>query len=160
MSALDGEARARLPLRPLERSSPMNNRQRRNAVFQPDGFEVSTLWQAMLVTVTPARGTTTLERWHKETRYLIDDIGRSTTASTCTPSCAACSPRRRSTRSRNPPPRRSWRPFRRFRSFEKRAGGACRIDGKRGNVSASLPVTTVACATARARLDHGGTHAL
>ena len=33
------------------------------------------LRQAMTVTVTPEPGTTTDERWRKETRYLVDDIG-------------------------------------------------------------------------------------
>jgi len=44
-------------------------------VFRPDAFEVSSLQQAMSVTVTPEPGATTFERWQKETRYLVDDIG-------------------------------------------------------------------------------------
>jgi SAM-dependent methyltransferase len=48
----------------------------RTAVFRPEAFEVTSLAQAMAVTVTPEVGTSTAERWQKETRYLVDDIGR------------------------------------------------------------------------------------
>ncbi len=47
----------------------------RPAIFRPDVFEVATLDQAMRITVTPESGTSTEERWAKETRYLIEDIG-------------------------------------------------------------------------------------
>src|SRR5882724_68364 len=47
----------------------------RAAVFRPEAFEVTSLAQAMAVTVTPEVGTSTAERWQKETRYLVDDIG-------------------------------------------------------------------------------------
>ncbi|HJN08732.1 MAG TPA: hypothetical protein QF564_08560 [Pirellulaceae bacterium] len=48
----------------------------RQAVFRPEVDEVSTLEQAMAVTVTPEQGTTTEERWKKETDFLVEDIGK------------------------------------------------------------------------------------
>jgi SAM-dependent methyltransferase len=48
----------------------------RQAVFRPEVYEVNTLEQAMAVTVTPEQGTTTEERWKKETDFLVEDIGR------------------------------------------------------------------------------------
>jgi 2-polyprenyl-3-methyl-5-hydroxy-6-metoxy-1,4-benzoquinol methylase len=45
------------------------------AVFRRDAFEVTSLEQAMAVTVTPERGASTAERWQNETRYLVEDIG-------------------------------------------------------------------------------------
>jgi SAM-dependent methyltransferase len=49
---------------------------RREAVYTPQTYEVATLEEAMAVTVTPERGTTTEERWQKETPYLVEDIGK------------------------------------------------------------------------------------
>ena len=46
------------------------------AVYRPDVFEVATVQQAMGIIVTPEMGTTTAERWDKETAYLVEDIGR------------------------------------------------------------------------------------
>jgi len=55
----------------------MNGMERgRVPAFCPDAFEVTTLDQAMRVTVTPEPGTTTEERWQKETVYLLEDICR------------------------------------------------------------------------------------
>ena len=45
-------------------------------VFNPGVFEVASLAQAMRIVVTPEPGTTTEERWEKETRYLVEDIGQ------------------------------------------------------------------------------------
>ena len=50
-------------------------KQHHATVFRPDAFEVSSLRQAMTVTVTPEPGATTAERWQKETSYLVEDIG-------------------------------------------------------------------------------------
>ena len=44
-------------------------------VFQPQVFDVQTLTDAMRIIVTPEPGTTTEERWEKETPYLVRDIG-------------------------------------------------------------------------------------
>jgi ubiquinone/menaquinone biosynthesis C-methylase UbiE len=44
-------------------------------VFRPQIFEVQTLRDAMGIIVTPEQGTTTEERWGKETPYLVQDIG-------------------------------------------------------------------------------------
>lgn len=49
--------------------------QSRTATFRPEVFEVASLQQAMAISVTPELGTTTEERWEKETRYLMEDIG-------------------------------------------------------------------------------------
>lgn len=46
------------------------------AVFRPEAFEVANLEQAKAVIVTPERGTTTEERWRKETPYLAGDIAQ------------------------------------------------------------------------------------
>lgn len=46
------------------------------AIYNPELYEVSTLEEARKITVTPEVGTTTDERWEKETRYLVDEIGR------------------------------------------------------------------------------------
>jgi ubiquinone/menaquinone biosynthesis C-methylase UbiE len=46
-----------------------------SAVFRPEVFDVQTLKDAMRIIVTPERGTTTEERWEKETPYLVTDIG-------------------------------------------------------------------------------------
>ena len=48
---------------------PMDTR-KKPAVFQPDVYEVKTFDEAMRATVTPEEGTTTEERWRKETPYL------------------------------------------------------------------------------------------
>lgn len=45
----------------------------RVAVFRPEAFEVANIEQAKAVIVTPERGTTTEERWQKETPYLAGD---------------------------------------------------------------------------------------
>jgi hypothetical protein len=45
-------------------------------VYHPQVFVVNSLDQAMSIVVTPEPGTTTEERWEKETRYLVDDIGK------------------------------------------------------------------------------------
>jgi SAM-dependent methyltransferase len=50
------------------------NEQRRAPVFQPQVFDVRTLSDAMRIIVTPEEGTTTEERWEKETPYLVNDI--------------------------------------------------------------------------------------
>jgi SAM-dependent methyltransferase len=46
------------------------------AVYRPEVFEVSTIEQAKSIIVTPEEGTTTQERWEKETAYLVEDVGR------------------------------------------------------------------------------------
>jgi SAM-dependent methyltransferase len=46
------------------------------AVYRPDVFEVATEQQAMGIILTPEMGTTTAERWEKETAYLVADIGK------------------------------------------------------------------------------------
>ncbi len=47
-----------------------------SAVYHPQIFEVNSFSQAMTIVVTPEPGTTTEERWAKETRYIVDDIGK------------------------------------------------------------------------------------
>jgi SAM-dependent methyltransferase len=42
--------------------------------FRSEAYEVATIEQAMALIVTPELGTTTEERWEKETRYLADNI--------------------------------------------------------------------------------------
>jgi SAM-dependent methyltransferase len=49
---------------------------RPTAIFRPDAFEVATLEQAMQITVTREDGTTSRERWEKETPFLLDDISK------------------------------------------------------------------------------------
>jgi tetratricopeptide (TPR) repeat protein len=44
------------------------------ALFRPEIFEVSSVKEAMAVVVTPQAGTTSEERWEKETPYLVEDI--------------------------------------------------------------------------------------
>jgi SAM-dependent methyltransferase len=44
-------------------------------IFRPDFFEVPTLDLAMRITVTAEKGTTTEERWRKETPWLVEDMG-------------------------------------------------------------------------------------
>ena len=52
------------------------NAPQRQAIFRPEVYEVNTVQQAMSVTVTGEAGTSTEERWEKETAYLLEDIGR------------------------------------------------------------------------------------
>ena len=47
----------------------------RQAVFRNDVYEVDTLEKAKAITVTPEAGTTTEERWEKETTFLSKHIG-------------------------------------------------------------------------------------
>src|SRR6478609_8352195 len=47
------------------------------ATFRPEAFEARTLEEAKRLIVTPERGTTTDERWVRETAYLLEDIVRS-----------------------------------------------------------------------------------
>lgn len=47
---------------------------RESAVFRPEVFEVGSLDQAKGIIVTPERGTSTEERWTKETGFLLHDI--------------------------------------------------------------------------------------
>ena len=54
----------------------MSIEKQRTATFRSDAFEVATIEQAKQVTVTAELGTTTEERWEKETQYLTDDITR------------------------------------------------------------------------------------
>ena len=49
---------------------------KQTAVFRPEVFDVSTIEQAKRIIVTPETGTTTEERWEKETGYLVEDIGQ------------------------------------------------------------------------------------
>lgn len=51
-----------------------NNSSKPTAVFRPEVFEVESLDQAKGIIVTPEIGTTTEERWTKETGFLLDDI--------------------------------------------------------------------------------------
>ena len=53
----------------------VSDQQSRQAFFRPDVYEVENLEQARNVIVTPEKGTTTDERWEKETDYLVDEIG-------------------------------------------------------------------------------------
>jgi SAM-dependent methyltransferase len=46
----------------------------RVGTFRPEVFEVATLDQAKAITVTVEEGTTTEERWEKETFFLLEDI--------------------------------------------------------------------------------------
>jgi SAM-dependent methyltransferase len=48
----------------------------RQAVFRPEVYEVTTIEDAMSVIVTPELGTSTAERWVKETDFLADEIIR------------------------------------------------------------------------------------
>lgn len=48
--------------------------EKRTAVFKPEVFEVASLEQAKSIIVTAERGTTTDERWQKETPFLAGDI--------------------------------------------------------------------------------------
>ncbi len=50
--------------------------ERKQAVFRPDVYEVNSLEQAKSVIVTPEPGTTTDERWVKETEYLVGEVGK------------------------------------------------------------------------------------
>lgn len=54
----------------------MSQGRERTVVFRPDAFEVANIEQAKSVIVTAERGTTTDERWQKETPYLAGDIAR------------------------------------------------------------------------------------
>lgn len=45
-------------------------------VYQPQVFDVSSIAEAIRIIVTPEQGTTTQERWEKETPYLVSDSGR------------------------------------------------------------------------------------
>jgi|SRR6516225_4580726 SAM-dependent methyltransferase len=47
------------------------------AIYFPDVFEVTDLRHAQEIILTPEAGTTTAERWEKETPYLVGEIGRS-----------------------------------------------------------------------------------
>ena len=53
--------------------------------YRPDVFDVATEHQARQIILTPERGTTTDERWQKETPFLVEDISKhlSLTTSTC-----------------------------------------------------------------------------
>jgi SAM-dependent methyltransferase len=55
------------------------------AVYRPEVFEVANEQQAMGIILTPEMGTTTAERWQKETAYLVEDIGKhlALTADSC-----------------------------------------------------------------------------
>jgi SAM-dependent methyltransferase len=46
------------------------------AIFRPQAFEASSIEEAMHVTVTPEPGTTSKERWEKETPFLVEDISK------------------------------------------------------------------------------------
>jgi SAM-dependent methyltransferase len=46
------------------------------ATHKPELFDFATIDAAKGIIVTPEPGTTTDERWEKETRYLVDDIGQ------------------------------------------------------------------------------------
>jgi 2-polyprenyl-3-methyl-5-hydroxy-6-metoxy-1,4-benzoquinol methylase len=46
------------------------------ATYRPEIYEVETLEAAKRLIVTPEQGTTTEERWQKETAFLVDDIVR------------------------------------------------------------------------------------
>ncbi len=48
----------------------------RQVFARPDVFEVKSMQQAMNIILTPEAGTTTAERWEKETKYLVPDIGK------------------------------------------------------------------------------------
>jgi SAM-dependent methyltransferase len=50
--------------------------QRPVPVFLPEVFEVKSVKHAMAMILTAEPGTTTQERWEKETPYLVEDIGR------------------------------------------------------------------------------------
>lgn len=54
----------------------MSEVRERTAVFKPEAFEVASLEQAKAVIVTGERGTTTEERWRKETPYLAGEIAK------------------------------------------------------------------------------------
>jgi SAM-dependent methyltransferase len=45
-------------------------------VYRPEIFEVVSIEDAKRVIVTPEPGTTTPERWEKETPFLVEDIGK------------------------------------------------------------------------------------
>jgi SAM-dependent methyltransferase len=46
------------------------------STYFPEIFEVNSLESAMQIILTPGAGTTTQERWEKETPFLVDEIGR------------------------------------------------------------------------------------
>jgi 2-polyprenyl-3-methyl-5-hydroxy-6-metoxy-1,4-benzoquinol methylase len=48
--------------------------ERPTAAYRPEVYEVKSLKQAMAVILTPEPGTTTEDRWEKETPYVVDDI--------------------------------------------------------------------------------------
>ncbi len=48
----------------------------RRPVYRPEVFDVGTLAQAKSIILTNEQGTSSEERWEKETNYLIDDIGK------------------------------------------------------------------------------------
>src|SRR5438132_400515 len=49
---------------------------RQRFVYRPEVFTASSIPEAMRLIVTPEPGTTTAERWRKETPYLVEDCGR------------------------------------------------------------------------------------
>jgi SAM-dependent methyltransferase len=53
--------------------------------YRPDVFDVASEAHARQIILTPERGTTTDERWQKETPFLVEDISKhlSLTANTC-----------------------------------------------------------------------------
>jgi SAM-dependent methyltransferase len=57
----------------------------RGPVYRPDVFDVATEEQARRIILTAERGTTTEERWEKETGFLVEDIAEylAPTADTC-----------------------------------------------------------------------------
>ena len=53
----------------------MDEDARQRPIYRPQVFEISSVADAKRVIVTPEPGTTTEERWEKETPFLVDDIG-------------------------------------------------------------------------------------
>jgi len=57
--------------------NPMNEQDaRQRPIYRPEVFEVSSIADAKRVIVTPEPGTTTQERWAKETPFLVEDCGK------------------------------------------------------------------------------------
>lgn len=54
----------------------MSDRSARKPIFRPQVFQARSISDAMRIVITGEEGTTTEERWKKETPYLVEDSGR------------------------------------------------------------------------------------
>ena len=54
----------------------MSDKSARKPIFRPQVFQARSISDAMRIVVTREEGTTTDERWRKETPYLVEDSGK------------------------------------------------------------------------------------